>query len=221
MGLTVEPLPFTTLAPPKRLFGFLVGSLSLHAILLSPWRAVTPTLVGSPETVLSISFSELREPPAVSVCGGAVRTGNVERPAPPRKQAPPTDAGPVTAAAATPALLEHPPDIDRHEREPDPSGEAVRARVHAQFHAGLDRYFTYPRLAAQRGWQGTVWLAFRVEPDGALGRIQVAASSGYAVLDRSAVEAADKIGYLTDADRWLNGRALEMRVPVVYRLIDR
>jgi TonB family protein len=48
----------------------------------------------------------------------------------------------------------------------------------------------YPLLARQRGWEGTVTLRLKVLPDGTVGAAEVVRSSGHAILDTAALEAA-------------------------------
>src|SRR5690606_17846269 len=91
-----------------------------------------------------------------------------------------------------------------------PSREAARARVRELLLADLARHFEYPWIARRRGWEGRVWLSVTVRPDGALERIHVTRSSGYEVLDRSAVETMKRIGPLAHAAHWLDGAALEL-----------
>jgi protein TonB len=62
--------------------------------------------------------------------------------------------------------------------------------VPADYHsAGLHNPPTYyPRMAVERGYQGTVKLRVQVLANGQPAEVQIAASSGYAVLDQAAVE---------------------------------
>jgi TonB family protein len=48
----------------------------------------------------------------------------------------------------------------------------------------------YPETARQNGWEGTVTLRLELLPDGTVGEVQVARSSGHTVLDTAAQEAA-------------------------------
>lgn len=65
-----------------------------------------------------------------------------------------------------------------------------------------------------------VLLALTVNPNGALDRIHIHQSSGYQVLDRSAVDTMRRIGRLANAEQRLDGRALELLLPIVYRLTE-
>jgi len=50
----------------------------------------------------------------------------------------------------------------------------------------------YPRLARLRGHEGVVLLTVEVLPDGKVGRLQMKSSSGYALLDQSALDSVKK-----------------------------
>jgi protein TonB len=84
----------------------------------------------------------------------------------------------------------------------------------------LSRYLVYPPLARRRGWEGTVLLGMRVESDGHLHQLRIDHSSGYTVLDHSALNSLNRVGRLAEATAWLEGRELDMQLPVIYRLID-
>ncbi|MHB8535147.1 MAG: energy transducer TonB [Sulfuricaulis sp.] len=92
------------------------------------------------------------------------------------------------------------------------------AQIQSRLYTDLARYFDYPYVARLRGWEGTVLLALNVESDGRLEGIHVARSSGYAVLDDSALSALRKVRRLTETHDLLPGRKMAMRIPVIYRL---
>lgn len=96
----------------------------------------------------------------------------------------------------------------------------VSERVSAALQSKLAESFEYPWLARKRGWQGLVTLSLHIEPDGMLSQWKVARTSGYSLLDHSALQAAKRIVRLPQADRLLNGRSLTLSVPVRYRLVD-
>jgi protein TonB len=77
----------------------------------------------------------------------------------------------------------------------------------------------YPPLARRKGWQGTVVLELRIEADGRISRLHVNATSGYPVLDRAAVESL-QLASVTQAGQWLDGEAVDILIPVEYRLVD-
>lgn len=98
--------------------------------------------------------------------------------------------------------------------------ETARAQIRALLLTDLARHFKYPPLARRQNWEGTVMLALTIKADGALSHVHVTRSSGYEVLDRSAVHTLQEAGQLTDAHAWLGGHSLELLLPVVYRLTE-
>ncbi|MBI3779240.1 MAG: TonB family protein [Gammaproteobacteria bacterium] len=105
-----------------------------------------------------------------------------------------------------------------------PPIENMETDIHNQLlgelQTNLSRYLVYPPLARSRGWEGTVLLGLQVASDGRLDKIRVEHSSGYAVLDNSALNSLYRLGRLAEASTWLNGRGQDMQLPVIYRLID-
>ncbi len=94
----------------------------------------------------------------------------------------------------------------------------AKAQIKARLNTDLARYFDYPYIARLRGWEGTVLLAFDIEANGRLQDIRIARSSGYAILDNSALSALRKVERLTETTAWLQKRELNMQIPVIYRL---
>ncbi len=94
----------------------------------------------------------------------------------------------------------------------------ARARIRGRLKTDLSHYFWYPAVARRLGWQGSVRIQFRIEPDGRLTNVRVAQGSGYAVLDESAIQALRKVSHLPEAPVWLEGRAIDIELPVIYRL---
>jgi protein TonB len=84
----------------------------------------------------------------------------------------------------------------------------------------LAQHFEYPWLARKRGWQGRVLLSLRVASNGDLSEWKVVQTSGYRTLDQSALKAAQRIEHLPQAEHWLKGGSLEVRLPVQYTLLD-
>lgn len=83
----------------------------------------------------------------------------------------------------------------------------------------LAKHFHYPRLARQRGWEGTVVLSVRVLSDGRLADIRVKDSSGRALLDRAAVRSLRQVRRLPRlAGRPETAGGLQLKIPVTYRL---
>jgi protein TonB len=98
--------------------------------------------------------------------------------------------------------------------------ESARTQIRTLLLEELAQRFDYPHLAQRRGWEGTVLLSVTVNHNGAIERIQVTRSSGYDILDGSAVDSLRRVGQLAGAEPWLHSQELELLLPVVYRLTD-
>lgn len=77
----------------------------------------------------------------------------------------------------------------------------------------------YPDRARRLGLEGTVVLLLRVAADGAVMRVEVVTSSGHAILDLAAEEAAASWRF-EPARRDGKAIAYDVRVPVEFRLTD-
>ena len=94
----------------------------------------------------------------------------------------------------------------------------TKALILSYLHLTLDLQKIYPPLAYRFGWQGDVLLAFHVDPNGAIQNVHVTHSSGYAVLDQSAVNALRRVGNIPNAPHWLGGGMTDLELPVSYQL---
>lgn len=90
----------------------------------------------------------------------------------------------------------------------------------AELRAAFDARFVYPPLARRHGWQGQVRVGLTVGPDGHLSELRILSSSGYAILDRDALQTLARIGALPQALPRLDARPHRLQLPVVYRLIE-
>jgi protein TonB len=82
----------------------------------------------------------------------------------------------------------------------------------------LARHREYPRVAAMRGWEGTVTMRLKVGANGRLMEAQVDASSGHAALDAQALEMVKRIPELPPPPEGLRDREFAVLVPVEFRL---
>ncbi len=65
------------------------------------------------------------------------------------------------------------------------NGEQLLRTIRRQ----IERVWTYPDAARRDGLEGTVWLRFRIAPDGSVEHVEVDRSSGHTLLDDAAVSA--------------------------------
>lgn len=96
--------------------------------------------------------------------------------------------------------------------------KSASAHIRGKLRTNLARYFSYPAIARRRGWQGHVQIGFRLQPDGKLTDIYIARSSGYRLLDKSAIKALRQVEPLAEAATLLKGKSIDMELPVIYKL---
>lgn len=78
----------------------------------------------------------------------------------------------------------------------------------------------FPPLARQRGWEGEVWLSFRLNQLGVIDNIQVARGSGFAILDQNAVDTLRRVGNIERSASWLPHDSIDVSLPVIYALSE-
>ncbi len=139
-----------------------------------------------------------------------------------RKKAP---AAHVTAATLSvddkstdPTPLSAPRSGNTSPTTPGSQVQEHAGRISAAVKKRLAAYFVYPLMARLRGWEGEVLLSVRLDPNGTMSNIEVVHSSGYRVLDRSALKAAKKSKGVPAVIGWLAGRHFDMVVPIHYQL---
>lgn len=92
--------------------------------------------------------------------------------------------------------------------------DGYRARLTALFAGQHD----YPRIAAQRGWEGEVRLRLQVARKGQLLAVALDHSSGYDVLDRHALALLESHGDLPPLPEALDASEISVIVPIQYKL---
>jgi len=80
-----------------------------------------------------------------------------------------------------------------------------------RLHSALESAKTYPRLARERGIEGTVLVRFKVLPSGDIDGVNVVKSSGAAVLDEASVKTVYRAAPMPYVKGWVE-------VPMVYEL---
>ncbi|HRD87637.1 MAG: energy transducer TonB [Candidatus Accumulibacter sp.] len=98
---------------------------------------------------------------------------------------------------------------------PATAAATTRAMARRQIEAAqrkLSQHLYYPPEAVARGIEGEVRLLLRLADDGSIVDVQLAASSGHAILDQAAVKAA----YAMGRANWAQSR--ELILPVIFRL---
>jgi protein TonB len=100
----------------------------------------------------------------------------------------------------------------------DTTRQTARDQLHNSILRLVSSRFNYPLLARRKGWQGVVKLQVHIESDGRISRLQVEQTSGYPVLDRAALQSL-QLASVPDAEQWMQGQAIDIIIPVEYRLV--
>jgi protein TonB len=148
------------------------------------------------------------------------RTGeSITAPTSPAAAAPAAETVSPAAPAepAIPAVAAAPPEPPSHTFEPAPDRLALQARFGRDIEGAVDAAKSYPRIARERGWQGTVKLRFRFLPGGNLDDVGVVLSSGIPLLDEHALRMA-RAAELPRLPGALSAAAFELDVPIHFRL---
>ena len=72
-----------------------------------------------------------------------------------------------------------------------------------QLHSALEQAKTYPRLARERGIEGTVLVRFKVLPSGTVEAVNVVRSSGASILDEASVKTVYRAGPMPFVNGWI------------------
>lgn len=232
-----------TVAVHRRFWAIFGLSLAAHLGALAwfslnaraPRSVALPTIMASLRQIV-VHRSEATAEPSPAPAPAVAR--KEARQLPPRREqnlarhaveaaAPPVQAMPEPVAATTaatgqarePAVVAHvaPPVGEVPAAPARPQGsllDAYRQRL-TEIFAGQQQY---PRIAAQRGWEGEVRLRLRVARKGNLVSVHIDSSSGFEVLDQHALALLDRIANLPPLPDGLEAGEIQVVVPVNYRL---
>ena len=208
-------------------------SLGLHALAVAgAWLrpAEPPVKPARPDPVTLVTLAPVAAPQPPAVPPQA--TPQPPRPAPPKPAAKPvtrpaprpTSAPLIDAPVPAPAP-NSPADApvaatDATASPPPQATEATTAApVAIDLHAAyrLNPAPEYPPLALRRGWQGTVRLRVALDPEGHPTNVDLAASSGYPMLDESALATVRRWRF-SPATRSGKPVAATVEVPIVFKI---
>ena len=122
---------------------------------------------------------------------------------------------PVNHTAAKPETTVKPRNVPRRLSLAERTSLAHKNLAHI-----FMKRFRYPLLATQRGWEGEVLLKVMIASNGQLEKVTVSESSGYTILDHSALATMQSIRILPGSDSILQHRQLTLSFNVRYQLTD-
>lgn len=118
--------------------------------------------------------------------------------------------GPSASTAPLPASASSAAVID----------EDLLARYRLQLISAARRYKRYPRAALDNQWEGAAEVAMVIGGNGRIREMTISKSSGYAVLDRQAIDMFRKAKPLVPIPSALRGRELRVTLKAIYSLRD-
>ncbi len=143
----------------------------------------------------------------------------------------PETNAPVKSLATTTPVAENPPSFTRQTEAATISTASVqksddnllarnetRRRIKLWLEQQVAKSFRYPGKAKRRNWEGTVMLSLVVKKNGRIEEIEVVDSSGHGILDRDALETLKQIKQVRLEAPMLLSQAMELTMPVIYRL---
>jgi protein TonB len=143
----------------------------------------------------------------------ALRTPRPSPPEPPPEPA----AAPSFDAAVEPPETPYDPPPAATEEIPEAGAQKSPAVQVSVPRYDLNPPPHYPPVARRRNYHGTVMLDVRVTADGRVAQVRIARSSGYAILDKSAVRSV-KEWLFTPARKGGRTVAMWVQVPIRYKL---
>lgn len=234
------------LARAPLLLPLLIFSVILHAAVIGYWPDDSTTMTaplpaaqltvhvrtqGVDNGLVDTQHSATSQARAIPVAAALQRTEqSQDTPATTRKishnsaeEVLPTKVTPNTARSVTAIEAEKSPAVAHTHvtaTMTSTDGDVLRKQLNSSLQRALIAHFEYPPIARRRGWEGVVQIGVRVEADGQLSRLRLVATSGHTLLDRAALQSLGHVDRLKDSVDWLNGRHIDMILPIRYQLID-
>ncbi|MEA2094625.1 MAG: energy transducer TonB [Pseudomonadota bacterium] len=214
---------------------FIVLSAAVHAAVLFYW---TPPAreIGNPGRVLQLAMTDISGETATAAAGIARSDNQESTPEATVAKTRSLPVKPVYDTATQPVPNRIPEATEASDPDPPPpeqqessaqtsltSGSPDDIRQDTDHHLRMSilelvtAQLKYPTIARRRGWQGIVILELHIESDGHISRLHVTETSGYPVLDQAAISSL-QLASVPHAGQWLNGHAIDIMVPVEYRL---
>lgn len=94
------------------------------------------------------------------------------------------------------------------------SQNAVRGNIQSQ----LSQYLSYPEFARRKGWQGIVVVTLKVNNSGQLKDIHVNSSSGFDILDNTAIDALNKLNAIEIKQEFKLALNTSLEIPIHFKL---
>ncbi|MEM9966440.1 MAG: energy transducer TonB [Asticcacaulis sp.] len=201
-------------------------------MMVAYWKVSTPDPMLFEEPSIAVEMVHLQAPPEppseqpegpkqVEAAASKARPKPVERII---TRTLPTDVEPI---AAPPPVPEVSPTVDAtpapettaplsRPAPPAPSASSSPQSWQTRLMSHLEKNKRYPADARSRRQQGVVWLRFSMDRDGRVVTSEVDRSSGYAALDREALNMLRRSVPLPKPPEDVTGNPIEITVPVEF-----
>lgn len=142
----------------------------------------------------------------------------IEEKEPEPEPEPIVDTAPVAAAEP---VVEAPPAPPVVKEPPKPSADSIKKVMRAYLGSlkkQLEKGKNYPSTARRLKQEGTVRVRFTIQADGKVENVEISESSRYSALDKSALEAVEKMGRFQPIPGILNKKSWRIEIPIQYKL---
>ena len=103
-------------------------------------------------------------------------------------------------------------------KDSQPSFEQSKNAILGNIQSRLSQYLSYPELARRKGWQGIVVVSLIVNESGNFKDIQVNSSSGFAILDNTALTALKKLNTIDIKKEFNLALNTTLEIPIHFKL---
>lgn len=142
----------------------------------------------------------------------------IEEKEPEPESEPIVETAPVAAAEP---VVEAPPAPPVVKEPPKPSADSIKKVMRAYLGSlkkQLEKGKNYPSTARRLKQEGTVRVRFTIQADGKVENVEISESSRYSALDKSALEAVEKMGRFQPIPEILNKKSWRIEIPIQYKL---
>jgi periplasmic protein TonB len=157
----------------------------------------------APATPVMTAPSSTAAPTASSVAAPPAPPASTAAP-----EAKPVAAPPVSVASSAPTAASPGPEVD----------PSARAQYLIDLSKSANKYRVYPREAREHNWTGKAELKLTIGENGHIRDLAVANSSGYDVLDKSALETIRKAVPITEIKAALRNKEFTIIVPYTFTI---
>ena len=123
-------------------------------------------------------------------------------------------AKPATRQLAKAENINAQQSTETKQQQTQRSQNAVRGNIQSH----LSQYLSYPEFARRKGWQGIVIVTLKVNESGHLKDIRVNSSSGFDILDNTALEALHKLNSIEIKREFKLALNTQLEIPIHFKL---